>query len=294
MSTQHEIRKKAKRSLPPAQRIGRASAAILSNGILWIFSFTCIFPIIWMVYSSFKTSAEFNENIIAFPSRMDFTNYAEILKSTAMPRYMFNSLYITFLSLALIVLLGFITGYFLGRFSFWGHKSLRTYYLLGMLVPVHALMVPMYVLFKNTHLSNNWFTLVIPYVAFGLPVTIFLVQSYVRSIPASMEEAAAIDGSSFSRTLFTIVFPMCLPILATVAIIEFFNCWNEFSFALILINDENLRTVPLGISVLNGQYSSNYPKIITGMLVALLPASIIYFVFSKQIIKGMVTGAVKG
>ena len=171
---------------------------------------------------------------------------------------------------------------------------MRMYYMLGMLVPVHALMVPMYILFKNAHLSNNWFTLVIPYVAFGLPVTIFLVQSYVRSIPASMEEAAAIDGSSFSRTLFTIVFPMCLPILATVAIIEFFNCWNEFSFALILINDEELRTLPLGLSVLNGQYSSNYPKIITGMLIALLPASIIYFIFSKQIIKGMVTGAVKG
>ena len=163
-----------------------------------------------------------------------------------------------------------------------------------MLIPVHALMVPMYVLFKNAHLSNQWFTLIIPYIAFGLPVTIFLVQSYVRSLPVSMEEAACIDGSTFTGTMFRIVLPMCLPVLATVGIIQFFNYWNEFSFALILINDESLRTLPLGISVLNGQYSSNYPKIITGMLVALAPASLIYFIFSKQIIKGMVTGAVKG
>lgn len=294
MNTQKAIRKKARRALTPVQRIGRFVGTLLSNGILCVFSFTCFFPIIWMAYSSFKTSEEFNADIVALPKGIDVSNYIEILKGTAMPRYMLNSLYITFLSLALIVLLGFITGYFLGRFQFRGYRTVRMYYMLGMLVPVHALMVPMYILFKNAHLSNNWFTLVIPYVAFGLPVTIFLVQSYVRSIPASMEEAAAIDGSSFSRTLFTIVFPMCLPILATVAIIEFFNCWNEFSFALILINDEELRTLPLGLSVLNGQYSSNYPKIITGMLIALLPASIIYFIFSKQIIKGMVTGAVKG
>ncbi|MEG0513842.1 MAG: carbohydrate ABC transporter permease, partial [Clostridia bacterium] len=175
-----------------------------------------------------------------------------------------------------------------------GNHFLGFYYLLGMLVPVHALMVPMYVLFKSAGLSNQWFTLIIPYVAFGLPMTIFLIQSFVKTIPISMEEAACIDGSSFTHTMLTIVLPMCLPVMATVAIIEFFNYWNEFSFALILINDEPLRTLPLGISVLNGQYSSNYPKIITGMLVALAPASLIYFVFSKQIIKGMVTGAVKG
>ncbi|MEG0691691.1 MAG: carbohydrate ABC transporter permease [Oscillospiraceae bacterium] len=285
---------KPKSSLSIKERGKRGIISFICNAIMCVFSFTCIFPIIWMFYSSFKTQSEFNVNIIALPKTLHITNYIDILTNTGIPRYMLNSLYITLLSLLFITLFGFITGYFLARFGFYGNKFMGFYYLLGMLVPVHALMVPMYVLFKNAHLSNHWFTLIIPYVAFGLPVTIFLIQSYIKTIPASMEEAAAIDGSSFSRTLFTIIMPMCLPIMATVAIIEFFNCWNEFSFALILVNDEGLRTLPLGISVLNGQYSSNYPKIVTGMLVALLPASLIYFIFSKQIIKGMVSGAVKG
>ena len=277
-----------------AYRVGRGTAAALSNAVIWIFSITCIFPLVWMLYSSFKVSTEFNADIIALPKSLYLGNYEDILFGTNLPSYMLNSLYITFLSLAGVLLLGFITGYLLGRFSFKAKGGLVFCYLLGMLIPVHALMVPMYVLFKNAHLSNQWFTLIIPYIAFGLPVTIFLVQSYVRSLPVSMEEAACIDGSTFTGTMFRIVLPMCLPVLATVGIIQFFNYWNEFSFALILINDESLRTLPLGISVLNGQYSSNYPKIITGMLVALAPASLIYFIFSKQIIKGMVTGAVKG
>ena len=269
-------------------------STILANGIMWLFSLSCIFPLIWMLSSSFKEPTEFNADIIALPHSFYLGNFEAILLNTGLPRYMLNSLYVTFCSLFGVLVLGFITGYLMGRFSFKGKKGLSFYYLLGMLIPVHALMVPMYVLFKNFGLSNQWYTLIIPYIAFGLPVTIFLVQSYVQSLPISMEEAACIDGSSFTGTMIKIVLPMCLPVLATIGIIEFFNNWNEFSFALILINDESLRTLPLGISVLNGQYSSNYPKIIAGMLLALAPASLIYFMFSKQIIKGMVTGAVKG
>ncbi|MEG0752655.1 MAG: carbohydrate ABC transporter permease, partial [Angelakisella sp.] len=182
MKTEQQIRRQAARALSPTTRLGHVTGSILSNGILWIFSFTCIFPIIWMLYSSFKTQTAFNADIIALPTKLYWGNYVDILQNTRLPRYMLNSLVVTFVSLALIVLIGFITGYFLGRFRFWGDKALGIYFLLGMLVPVHALMVPMYVLFKNSHLSNQWFTLVLPYVAFGLPVTVFLVQSYVRSL----------------------------------------------------------------------------------------------------------------
>lgn len=143
-------------------------------------------------------------------------------------------------------------------------------------------------------LSNHWYTLLLPYVSFALPMSIFLVQGYVKGIPTELEEAAAIDGSTFSKTLFGIILPVCKPILVTVAIINVFSCWNEFSFALILIKDRALYTVPLGLKQFTGQFTSDYPKIMSAMLITMAPIVIFYFAFSKQIIRGMVAGAVKG
>ena len=167
-------------------------------------------------------------------------------------------------------------------------------FLMGMLIPIHSLMVPIYIIFSRTNLSNHWFTLLFPYVAFALPMSIFLVQGYVKGIPVELEEAAAIDGSSFSKTMFGIILPVCKPILVTVAIINVFSCWNEFSFALILIKDRILYTVPLGLKQFTGQFSSDYPKMMAAMLLTMSPVVVFYFAFSKQIIKGMVAGAVKG
>ena len=116
----------------------------------------------------------------------------------------------------------------------------------------------------------------------------------MKSIPLEVEEAAAIDGSSLHRTLFSIILPMCKPILVTVGIIQFFYVWNEFTFSLILIDSEKWMTVPMGITLFKGQFTTDYPKMMTAMLIAILPAVVLYFSFSKQIIKGMIAGAVKG
>ena len=112
--------------------------------------------------------------------------------------------------------------------------------------------------------------------------------------PRELEEAAAIDGSSFSRTLFSIILPVCKPILVTIGIIQFFSLWNEFTYSLILLSDERLKTISVGLTIFKGQYSTDYPQMMAAMFMAILPAIILYFAFSKQIIKGMVAGAVKG
>jgi raffinose/stachyose/melibiose transport system permease protein len=148
--------------------------------------------------------------------------------------------------------------------------------------------------FNGAHLTNKWFSLVIPYVAFGLPVGVFLVEGFVKAVPTALEEAAAIDGSSFTRTMFTIILPICRPILATIAIIQAFSCWNEFAFALILTGDSRLMTVPLALKQFTGQFTSDYPKIMSAILLTMSPILVLYFAFSQYIIKGMVTGAIKG
>jgi raffinose/stachyose/melibiose transport system permease protein len=272
----------------------RKAGRLVQNVILLLFSLSCVFPVIWLFGSSLKERTEFYHSPLALPKNPSFQHYINILTESQIGAWMTNSVRNSVISLVFIVLFSFVMGYFLARFRFRGRNMLYGYLLLGMLIPVHALMVPMYVLFTKTGLTDQWFTLVLPYVALGLPIGVFLVESYVHSIPQEIEEAAAIDGCSFHRMLFAIIAPMCKPILVTVGIIQFFNVWNEFTFSLILIDSEKWMTVPVGITLFRGQFSTDYPRMMTAMLVAILPAMLLYFIFSRQIIKGMVAGAVKG
>ncbi len=277
-----------------AKRVVSVIGKLFANVYVWIASVTCVFPIIWLVYSAMKTQKEFDVNSISLPASPTLDNFIHVFTTSDMPCYMFNSLCVTAASLLLILLLSFTVGYFFSRFEFKGRKILYGFFLIGMLIPVHSLMVPMYVIFSKLHLNNHLFALVLPYVSFQIPIGIYLVDSYIRSIPREMEEAAAIDGSNFSYTLFRIILPMTVPVLTTLGIIAFFYCWNEFSFALILTTDTNMRTVPLGLALFKGSYTTNYPVLMAGMVIAIAPALILYTIFSKNIINGMVSGAVKG
>lgn len=269
-------------------------AYAIPNLILLLFSISCIFPAIWLFYSSLKEKSEFYHSSIALPEHPNFQHYVSILTKSEFSTWLLNSMRNSVLSLVFILFFGFTLGYFLSRYRFKGRNVLYAYFLVGMLVPVHALMVPMYVLFTKTGLNDHWYTLILPYTALSMPIAVFLVESYVKSVPIEIEEAAAIDGSSRLRTIYTIVMPMCKPILITIGIIQFFYIWNEFTFSLILINSQKLMTIPVGITLFKGQFSTDYPKMMTSMILAIFPTMLIYFIFSKQIIKGMVAGAVKG
>lgn len=278
------------------QKIGQGILGVIINVILAIFSISCIFPLIWMLYSSLKEKRIFNADIIGLPKHPTLDNYVRILTN---PDYhigqsMFNSARTTLFSVFFILLFSFIVGYILARIPFKLNRPLYVMFLMGMLIPIHSLLVPIYIIFRNTGLSDQWFTLVLPYVAFNMPVSLFLVEGFVKGIPSALEEAAAIDGSTFSRTLFTIILPICKPILVTVAIINVFGCWNEFSFALVLMKSSALQTVPLALKQFTGQFNADFPKIMSAMLLTMSPIVILYFAFSKYIIKGMVAGAVKG
>ena len=286
----------AKTSTPGTHKVKKSFLAVFMNLVLWIFSLSCIFPIVWMIYSSLKEKRAFNADIIGLPKSPTLVNYIRILSNPDyhLAQSMWNSLRTTVLSIILIIAFSFIVGYILARVRFKLNRVLYIMFLMGMLIPIHSLLVPIYVVFQKCGLNNRWFTLLLPYVSFGLPIGIFLVEGYVKSIPVSLEEAAAIDGSNFTHTLWTIILPICRPILTTIAIIQVFSCWNEFSFALVLIKDVGLQTVPLALTQFKGQFASDYPKQMAAMLITMAPVVILYFAFSKEIIKGMVSGAVKG
>ncbi|MEK5057479.1 carbohydrate ABC transporter permease [Paenibacillus sp. FSL H7-0326] len=275
-------------------KIAPRFASLAVNAIMFIFTFSCIYPLVWIVYSSLKTQPEFANSILSLPKNLHFANYVEALELTNMLQLSWNSARVTFLSVLGIVIVSYVTGYIAARIDFKGKKLMIFYYLFGMLVPIHALLVPIYLLFKDWGLADQWYTLIIPYIAFNLSMPIMLIYSYVTGIPREIEEAAAIDGLSFSGTMFNIVVPIAVPVLTTVAILQFFACWNEFSFALVLLNDESLRTVPLGMSYFKSQYSTNYPQLMAGMVMSMLPVAVVYFAFSSRIIAGVMSGAVKG
>lgn len=193
---------------PKTHKVRKGVAAVVMNVILIIFSLSCIFPIVWMAYSSLKEKRVFNADIMGLPKNPTLINYIKILsnKDYHLGESMLNSVRTTGLSIILIILFSFIVGYILSRVHFKLNRVLYVMFLMGMLIPIHSLLVPIYVVFQRCGINNRWFTLLLPYVSFGLPMGIFLVEGYVKTIPVSLEEAAAIDGSNFTHTLWTISF----------------------------------------------------------------------------------------
>ncbi len=267
---------------------------LIINLVVALFSVTCIYPVIWMIYSSLKTGPEFNRNILALPEKLNFENYVKAFKMGKIGLYSLNSLFNAVVSCALVILFAFIVGYFIARYKFRGRKLIYTMFLFGMLVPIHALLVPVFIQYKNFGLFDNRLTLIIPYVALGMPFAIFLMEGFIKTVPKELEEAAYIDGSNFFSTMFRVVFPVCKPTLVTIGILSFLDGWNEYPFALVLIRSDTLKTISLGLLNFNGQYSKEYTIQMAGLIMAMIPIIVIYAIMNKQIIEGMTGGAVKG
>ena len=271
------------------------ASVVAVNVVPMLYALTCVFPIVWLLYTTFKTQTEFSIDVLALPkSWTNFTNYAYVLNKMPILQAMLNTLRITAIVLVLVLFFAFVNGYFMARFRFRGKGPLSLMYMSNLLIPIHAILVPVYILFSKLGLSNHWYSTIIPCVCMELTTSIFLVRRYLQSVPRELEEAASIDGSSFSRTMFSIVLPTVRPVLVTCGIISFFHVWNEFPFSLILFNDERYYTMPLMLMRFKGEYFTDYPRVMTSLFVAIIPALIIYSLFSKQIIKGMMAGAVKG
>ncbi len=275
-------------------KILKIASQTFINLFMVIFSITCLFPLIWMFYSSLKTQKEFSLDIISLPGILHFDNYMEAIKVGKMHMFFGNSLFNSVFSVVLIIIIGFVIAYFLSRYNFKMRNLIYVLFLFGMLVPVHSLLIPLFIQFKVLWLLDKRFTLILPYVAFGLPMAIFLFESFIKSVPVEIEEAAYLDGSNTSTIIFKIVLPVCRPVLSTILILSFLNSWNEFPFALILLRKQSLKTIPIGLSNFNGAYSVNYPQLMAAMVIAVLPVFIIYLLASKRIIEGMTAGSVKG
>jgi ABC-type sugar transport system, permease component len=267
---------------------------ILGNLVFMLMSLGCIFPVIWVAYTSFKPLKEYNVSILSLPQSPTLANYDQILRTSKFLNYFANSAFTSLVTLVAVLALAFLTGYFLSRFKFRGRNLLYGFLMLGIVVPTHAWLLPVFIQFKTLGIYDKRITLLFPYIAFALPTAIFLIESFVRTIPVEMEESAMIEGCTVWSALRCIIMPLCLPILATVLILTFNGSWNEFPFAMVLINRDALKTVPVALTMFTGAYTTNYPQLVAALGIAILPVVVVYLAFSKNIMKGMTAGAVKG
>lgn len=267
---------------------------ILIYVVLSIYAIINAYPIIWMMINSFKSEKEFAVNQFGFPKEFVFENYISAWNTANLGVLFKNSIFICLLATIITVFIGALASYFISRFTFKMNKVVYSFFIFGMLIPIHATLVPMFILLRDLGMLNNPFSLLFPYIAFNLPITIFILTSFMKAFPKDIEESAVMDGCGIFRIFWSIILPMSRPAIATVVILNFIHNWNEFSFALVLINDPALQTLPLGLASFAGQFTVNYGAQMAGLTMSLVPILVFYLLLEKEIVKGMTAGAVKG
>ena len=276
------------------RKIKRFIADFFVNVPIMFLSLTCIFPVVWLLYSSLKTDVEFNRNPVSFPTQIHFDNFITAFKKAQFGTFVFNSAYNSIVSLILVMFISFILGYLLSRYRFKGRGLIYGVLLAAMMIPIYALIVPVFIQEKKLGLLNTSVSLIPIYVAMELPTAVFLIDTYVKGISTDMEDAASIDGASMVRTMFTIIMPICKPIMSTVVILTFMHVWNEFPFAQVLVSRESLKTIPIGLTYFTSQYSTSYTLLLSALTMATIPVLILYLFCYNKIMEGMMAGAVKG
>jgi len=250
-----------------------------------------IFPLFWMFRVSLAPAALTVTLTSLFSAQYTLLSYYDIFSSGNMLIYLFNSTMV-----GIVVTLGnipfcFMAGYAFSRYRFIG-KNLWFYSVIFVLmIPAHIIIIPLYLLIYNAGMYDTYWALILPFLA--NPIGVFLVKQYLDTLPASMEEAARMDGAGELTILFRVVMPLCRPALAVLAIQGFMTNWNSFLFPLILTGSESVRTLPVGLALYQGHQAIDWPHLMAGSTLAVVPVLVIFLIFQRQIVSGITAGAVK-
>ncbi|MDO4276478.1 MAG: carbohydrate ABC transporter permease [Eubacteriales bacterium] len=279
--------KTGKRKLTP----GRTALWI----VLLIVAVIQIFPLIWLTDFSLASSTEmFTKGLLIIPEKIQWGNYVKAFTDGHFLQYLKNSALINGLAVLFVILISIMAAYACRRMQWRLSTTVKTILLLGMMIPIHATLLPNYKIYNMLGITDTIWALLIPYIAFSLPQAMFLMTSFLDSIPMELEEAAVMDGCGIYRIVFQIVTPLLKPSIATVSIMTFLNNWNEFMMASTYLSSPKWKTLPFSVLEFTGQYSSNYAVQFAVMALTAAPAVIVYIILNKHITKGVAMGAVKG
>jgi raffinose/stachyose/melibiose transport system permease protein len=275
----------------------RNSSEPIKNGfiqtLLILNALIMLYPLFVMVLSAFKTNAEIFSTPFGLPKSFGLTNLQKVWDETNFVRYTLKSLGVTAASILLILVFGTMAAYAIARYEFRLSNLVLMFFVSGMMVPLKLAIIPLFIQLNALHLIDTYAGLVLVYVAMGLPSAVFILTGFLRALPRELEESARMDGASELLIMLRIMLPLARPAMVIVAIQNAVPIWNDFFFPLVLITSDELKTLPQGLTVFIGEFTTNWGVMFTGLTLAALPITLLYIVLSKQFIAGITQGAVK-
>ena len=262
--------------------------------VLLFFLAVALLPIVWLLLNSFRSNLELQVTSFAWPEKWLFSNYRNALQVASLPQLFLNSIIASASAVVLNVFVASMAGFILAREIFKGRDVIYTVLTAGVLIPIIAFMVPYFSLVTKLGLYNTRIALIMVYASVNIPVSIFLITSFMRSIPRELEEAAIIDGCSFVQRFTRIVFPLSQSGLVTAGTFCFIYAWNDFIMAILLTSSLETRTIQLGIRFFTSQFITDYTSMFAAVILTIIPSVGAYVVLHNRIISGLTAGAVKG
>lgn len=251
-------------------------------------------PLLWVFISSFKSNTEILTDALALPKAMSLKNYAMAFRLAPIAQFYGNSVIVAVTATLLNVTALSMSAYVLARFRFRLRNTTKTMFSMALLIPAAAIMQPLYLNMKTLGFYDTLLGLIICYAAFSLPVSMYVMMSYYLTIPKELEEAAVIDGAGFHTTFWRIIFPLAKPAMATCGVLAFIGSWNEFQIAMILTSSTSKRTLPIALLYFKSQFASDYGAMFAATMVVIVPSILVFILMQKQVVSGLVAGAVKG
>ena len=274
-------------------RMDKNIILLLTHIFMAIYVVLIFYPLFNMVVSSLKTTREIFANPFGLPEALLFENYRTVWVVRGFGVYFKNSVIVTFIAMAFVILFGSMASYGVSRYKY----KLRTWvymlFLSGIMLPLKIAIIPLFLLVRNLGLMDSHLSIIMVFIAMGLPSTVFILSGFMKTIPLDLEYAARIDGCNDWAIYRRIVMPITKSAIALVTIYNAVPIWNDFFFPLVFIQSNRLKTLPVGLSTFFGQFSTNWSLLFTGLSIAIIPMLVLYVFMSKYFIRGMTAGAIK-
>lgn len=267
---------------------------ILIYVLLCVLALVYILPLLWMLSVSFKTNGEVFASPFSLPKVWQFKNFSFAWNNGKLGIATLNSAIVCGISLVVSLFVGSMAAFAIGRMKWKFSSTVMSFFLIGMMVPVHCVLIPLFVRFSGLNLTNSLTGLILPYITFSLPMTIFLMTGFFKSMPKEMFEAACIDGCSIYGCFGRIGLPLAKTGMFVAGLMTFVANWNELLLAMVFISDTEKKTLPVTLTYFVGPYSTNYVQMFAAIIIAIAPTIVVYCIFSNQIVEGLTAGAVKG
>lgn len=278
--------KKSKKKLSPV-----IIAIYIFLGILAV---VYIAPLLWIILVAVKDNKTLMTDPFGWPETLHIENFVEAWTMGKLGVALLNSVLVCGVTLLVSLFFGAMASFAIARMRWKFSEAMYTFFMIGMMVPVHCVLIPLFVRFAKLGLTDSRFGLMLPYITFSLPMAIFLLTGFFKSMPGELFEAAAIDGCGIYKCFFKIALPLCRTGFFVTGLMTFVNNWNELLLAMVFVSTPAKKTLPVTLTYFVGPYATNYVQMFAAIIIAIAPTVLVYCMFSNQIVDGLTQGAVKG